>query len=250
MAYDAFEAVVRAGDASDDASLASTTPKPPTRRLRMRASSSLDACSVSTTWPLSERAKKDTPRKARTRAVAIPYRRDAACATPKRCLTSVRALTHARGTSTVSIRRGGRERRRTTGRRHRAQRPCGPWLRRRRPTAGEIDRLLIMIDSDGHADCPCRLESGFIPPADAFPREHLSLALTLPDSDGAGAAPLVRPPSRSLASRSRVRTVNPTKNSSRTIARYRRAPRASGERTRERRRTARERPFDSRLKTT
>ena len=50
--------------------------------------------------------RKDTPRKARTRAVAVPFAVTRACATP----AMFDALTHARGTSTVSIRRDARER--------------------------------------------------------------------------------------------------------------------------------------------
>ena len=143
MAYDAFEAVVRAGDASDDASLASTTRSAAdeevanarlveSRRALADVSDAYGAyvslmrsglwrdiaprrasedeggyiyllCDPTAT---PRERRKDTPRKARTRAVAVPFAVTRACATP----AMFDALTHARGTSTVSIRRDARER--------------------------------------------------------------------------------------------------------------------------------------------
>ena len=149
MAYDAFEAVVRAGDASDDASLASTTRSAAdeevanarlveSRRALARTGALADVSDAygayvslmrSGLWrdigprrasedeggyiyllcdptATPRERRKDTPRKARTRAVAVPFAVTRACATP----AMFDALTHARGTSTVSIRRDARER--------------------------------------------------------------------------------------------------------------------------------------------
>ncbi len=149
MAYDAFEAVVRARDASDDASLASTTRSAAdeevanarlveSRRALARTGALADVSDAygayvslmrSGLWrdiaprrasedeggyiyllcdptATPRERRKDTPRKARTRAVAVPFAVTRACATP----AMFDALTHARGTSTVSIRRDARER--------------------------------------------------------------------------------------------------------------------------------------------
>lgn len=149
MAHDAFDAFVRARDASDDASLASTTRSAAdeevanarlveSRRVLARTGALADVSDAygayvslmrSGLWrdiaprrasedeggyiyllcdptATPRERRKDTPRKARTRAVAVPFAVTRACATP----AMFDALTHARGTSTVSIRRDARER--------------------------------------------------------------------------------------------------------------------------------------------
>lgn len=61
-----------------------------------------------------------------------------------------------------------------------------PWPRLKTETdADEIDRLLIMIDSDG-TTTSCRLASGFIPPADV--PEKTGEGDSDSDSDGGGGA--------------------------------------------------------------
>jgi hypothetical protein len=137
MAYDAFEAAMRARDASDDASLASTTRSAAdeganarlveSRRALARSGALADVADAygayvslmrSGLWrdiaprrasedeggyiyllcdptATPKERRKDTPRKARTRTVAVPFAVTRACATP----VMFDVLTHARGTS-------------------------------------------------------------------------------------------------------------------------------------------------------